>query len=74
MRPLDPVEQNARSEYLEHLYILDGRDNPTHPLHGFFTGLYWNRMQQLMLADREKLRGASLVRVGGGSLPRRGRG
>lgn len=32
-------EQAARSGRLEKWYDLDGRHDPTHPLHGTFTGL-----------------------------------
>lgn len=38
--PADLVrEQQLRQERLEARYLLDGRDDPTHPLHGLFTGL-----------------------------------
>lgn len=32
-------EQQARQERLEALYLLDGRDDPDHPLYGRYTGL-----------------------------------
>lgn len=38
--PADLVkEQQARQARLEALYVLDGRDDPVHPLYGRFTGL-----------------------------------
>ena len=30
----------ARQEFLEALYFADGRDNPDHPRHAHFTGLF----------------------------------
>jgi hypothetical protein len=35
----NPIEQTARQEQLEQLYLADGRDNPEHPYHGLYTGL-----------------------------------
>ena len=35
----DVAAMNARSAYLEKLYVLDGRDWPGHPQHGLYTGL-----------------------------------
>ena len=31
---------SARQEFLEALYFADGRDNPDHPRHAHFTGLF----------------------------------
>ena len=39
-------EQQARADYMEALYEDSGRTN------GLFTGLYAERMQQLMMIDR----------------------
>ena len=39
-------EQQARADYMEAMYEDSGRTN------GLFTGLYAERMQQLMLIDR----------------------
>ena len=36
----DIQAMNARNELLEQLYLQDGRDNPDHPLHATYTGLY----------------------------------
>ena len=30
----------ARQEFLEALYFADGRDNPEHPRHAHYTGLF----------------------------------
>lgn len=50
-------EQDKRVAYLRRLYILDGRDNPSHPMHSLYTGLYQNRQNVLMELDRmEQLR------------------
>lgn len=35
----DPVEQQGRQDRLEALYVADGRDHPSHPQHGNYTGL-----------------------------------
>ena len=35
----DHEAMNNRVKYLYHLYVLDDRDNPDHPLRGTFTGL-----------------------------------
>ncbi len=45
-------EQNARVEYLARLYVLAGRDDPRHPLHGTYTGLYMDRVAVLVALDR----------------------
>ena len=36
----DPIEQQARQDELDRLYELDGRNDPNHPLHATYTGLY----------------------------------
>lgn len=47
-------EQQARADYMEALYQDSGRTN------GLFTGLYAERMQQLMMIDRiERLKCAT---------------
>lgn len=33
------AEQQARVDRLEELFVADGRDQPTHPQHGLYTGL-----------------------------------
>ena len=38
-QPLSIWENAARTELMEKLYILDGRDNPAHPHANTFTGL-----------------------------------
>jgi hypothetical protein len=43
-----PVEQLQRQQFLEELYVADGRMDPAHPRYGLFTGL--------MQAHRAKLR------------------
>lgn len=48
--------QNTQA-YLEALYLLDGRDNPSHPMHGLFTGLFINRQAALLAGDQELLAG-----------------
>ena len=35
----DIKAMNSRVEWLEDLYFLDGRDDPSHPFHHTYTGL-----------------------------------
>jgi hypothetical protein len=35
----NPIEQQKIQDRLEAWYVEDGRDNPEHPLHSFYTGL-----------------------------------
>jgi hypothetical protein len=42
----NPVEQTARQDRLEELYIADGRHDPAHPMHGTYTGLAEAERQQ----------------------------
>lgn len=50
-------EQDDRIKYLNRLYVLDGRDDPDHPMHSLYTGLYQNRQAVLIELDRmEQLR------------------
>lgn len=53
--PNSPAEGNARGEYLERLYVMDGRHYPKHPLHGHYTGLYQERVKTMMAFDRKLL-------------------
>ena len=36
----NPIEQQARQEEFDRLYELDGRNDPNHPLHATYAGLY----------------------------------
>jgi len=38
-RDCDPAVQQARQDTLDALYLLDGRDNPDHPMDALYTGL-----------------------------------
>lgn len=42
----DHIEQAARQERLELLYLADGRDSPDHPQHQLFTGLWQQHLAQ----------------------------
>ena len=46
--------ENRKALYLQRLYYRDGRDNRYHPLHGTYTGLYQQRMQELIEWERDK--------------------
>lgn len=61
MNPCNNDEQYARQQYLEALYALDGRDDPSHPLHGTYTSLYINRQQALLEADKQALLGLAVT-------------
>ena len=51
-QPLSIWENAARTELMEKLYFLDGRDNPSHPHANTFSGLWkeieirnkWNKL------------------------------
>jgi len=38
----DINEENKRIVFLEHMYRCDGREDPSHPKHGTYTGLWQN--------------------------------
>jgi hypothetical protein len=60
--PLDPIEQNRRAQYLQRLYILDGRSDLAHPKHGVYTGLYQSHLRRLVQKDMVKLLGPAPAR------------
>jgi hypothetical protein len=37
----------GRHDYLERLYVLDGRDSPLHPMHSLYTGLYTDHIAKM---------------------------
>lgn len=43
---VDPLEEQQRQELIEQLYHCAGRDNPEHPQHATYTGLYQEWMAQ----------------------------
>jgi hypothetical protein len=45
----DIKQDNERQELLELLYHEDGRDNPDHPMHSLYTGLYEQHINQSSL-------------------------
>lgn len=57
MDDCNPIEMNRRSQYLQILAELDGRDRPDHPQHGLFTGLYMARVRKLIQRDMDYLLG-----------------
>ena len=38
----DVNEENKRIVFLEHMYRCDGREDPAHPSHATYTGLWQN--------------------------------
>lgn len=51
--------QTQRALYLNALYALDHRDDPSHPLHHRYTGLYAARIQHLIEQDKQQLLGGA---------------
>ncbi len=41
----------VRTRFLDKLYLEDGRDNPEHPFHSLYTGLYQQYLQALEQGD-----------------------
>ena len=54
---LNPREQQARSDYIERLYRASGRTN------GLYTGLYQQRVAELLAIDSTEERIADLVAI-----------
>ena len=46
----DIQAMDARMNLLNDLYSADGRDNPDHPQHGTYTGLYQAHLANIQLA------------------------
>jgi hypothetical protein len=42
---------DARTRFLDKLYVQDGRDQPEHPLHSLYTGLYQQYIEELEKGD-----------------------
>ncbi len=43
--------QNRRQQYLDWLYRQDGRFAKNHPMHGLYTGLFQDRLRDLLRYD-----------------------
>lgn len=52
---IDFKAENRRQAYLDELYKLDNRDDPSHPHRHTYTGLYQQRQQQLLEHDMKLL-------------------
>jgi hypothetical protein len=52
---IDRHLEQRRQKYLESLYLLDGRDTPTHPRHATYTALYTERVAFLHSRDVDEL-------------------
>lgn len=48
------VEQR-RQDYLDALYLLDGRDHPSHPAHATYTGLFIKHVETLIDHDMREV-------------------
>jgi len=46
MKGCDPVEQQARQDFIDELYRAAGRDRPEHPNYALYTGLFQEWTQQ----------------------------
>ncbi len=54
---IDPKTEQRRQDYLDALFLLDGRNNPAHPHHATYTGLYQARQAELQERDANLLLG-----------------
>lgn len=52
---INPCIEQRRQNYLDALYILDGRDFPSHPLHATYTGLYTEHVAKVLARDVDKV-------------------
>tara|TARA_R100000353_G_scaffold23304_1_gene20374 strand:+ start:146 stop:460 length:315 start_codon:yes stop_codon:yes gene_type:complete len=48
------IEQDKRTAFMRHLYHAYGRNNPEHPMHGFYTGLWQEFKEEAALIVREQ--------------------
>lgn len=48
---IDPHVEQRRQDYLDALYLLDGRDSPDHPHHATYTGLFVEHLSVLVERD-----------------------
>ena len=48
------IEQDKRTAFMRHLYHTYGRNNPEHPMHGFYTGLWQEFKEEAALIVREQ--------------------
>ena len=47
----------SRMEFLETLYFKDGRNDPSHPMHSLYTGLYMDYLSNVRCDGDAVLRG-----------------
>ena len=48
------IEQDKRSAFMGHLYRVYGRNNPYHPLHGHYSGLWQDFKEEAAYIVREQ--------------------
>ena len=48
------IEQDKRSAFMGHLYRVYGRNNPDHPMHGHYSGLWQEFKEEAALIVREQ--------------------
>ena len=48
------IEQDKRTAFMRHLYHAYGRNNPEHPMHGFYTGLWQEFKEEAAYIVREQ--------------------
>ncbi len=48
------IEQDKRTAFMRHLYHAYWRNNPEHPMHGFYTGLWQEFKEDAALIVREQ--------------------
>lgn len=42
LRSWSVVQEQKKADFMEHMYQCSGRQHPSHPMHGLFTGLWHN--------------------------------
>ena len=52
---INPLLEQRRQDYLDALYLLDGRDNPAHPHYATYTGLYIQHLSTLVSRDMKEV-------------------
>ena len=48
------IEQDKRTAFMRHLYHAYGRNNPDHPMHGHYSGLWQSFKEEAALIVREQ--------------------
>lgn len=52
---INPHIEQRRQDYLDALYLLDGRDDPKNPWHATYTGLFTQHVQVIIERDMREV-------------------